>query len=338
MIGRYLLLAVPAGLISLMGLMGSGGADTVIEARQTSPKIRALLIDGASNHDWQLTTQVIQAVLAKDGRFDVTVLTVPVADRAAVEALNPTFSDYDVVLQTYNNVGDAPLWPSRMRQGLEDFLRQGGGMFAYHAGNNAFETWPEYNRMIGLGWRPATFGSAILVNDDGTTKMVPAGEGRNTGHGRRSDVLVTRIGDHPIHAGLPRQYLAADIEVYTYARGPAGALTVLSFGRDTMNLNLNHPLEWVVNYGAGRVYTSTLGHVWPREGVQPSVRCAAYQTLLVRALQWAAKRPVDRTAPADFPTAARISLRASPVPGREGGRSTGSTTLGHEVLGGPEAR
>lgn len=318
------------GILMAM-LIGLASAGLSLEARQASTRIRTLLIDGASNHDWQLTTKVIQAVLARDGRFEVTVLTVPVADPAAVEALAPNFSNYDVVLQTYNNVNGAPLWPAKMQRGLEQYLSAGGGMFAYHAGNNAFEAWPEYNRMIGLGWRPASFGPAILVNDDGSTKLVPTGEGRNTGHGRRSDVLVTRLGDHAIHGGLPRQFMAADIEVYTYARGPAENLTVLSYGRDTMNLNLNHPLEWVVNYGTGRVYTSTLGHVWPREGIQPSTRCAAYQTLLVRALQWAAKRPVDQQAPPDFPTATSISIRASPIPGLEGAPSSGSTTAGHEV-------
>jgi uncharacterized protein len=315
----------------LAAVVGLAGAGMSIEAQQGSAKIRTLLIDGASNHDWQLTTKVIQAVLAKDGRFDVTVLTVPVADPAAVEALDPTFSNYDVVLQTYNNVNGAPLWSAKMQRGLEEYLRTGGGMFAYHAGNNAFQEWPEYSSMIGVGWRLASFGPAILVNDDGTTKIVPTGEGRNTAHGRRSDVLVTRLGDHPIHTGLPRQFMAADIEVYVYARGPAENLTTLSYGRDTMNLNLNHPLEWVVNYGAGRVYTSTLGHVWSKEGIQPSVRCAAYQTLLVRGLQWAAKRPVDQQAPPDFPTATNISIRPSPIPGLEGARSSGSTTTGHDV-------
>jgi hypothetical protein len=35
------------------------------------------------------------------------------------------------------------------------------------------------------------------------------------------DALLVRLGDHPIHAGLPRQWVAADLEIYRYARGAA---------------------------------------------------------------------------------------------------------------------
>mgnify|MGYP006180946763 CR=1 FL=1 len=31
------------------------------------------------------------------------------------------------------------------------FVRNGGGLYVWHAGNNAFPHWPAYNDMIGLG-------------------------------------------------------------------------------------------------------------------------------------------------------------------------------------------
>ena len=72
---------------------------------------------------------------------------------------------------------------------------------------------------------------------------------------------------------------------------------------------MNWPLEWSVSYGQGRVYTSTFGHVW-RGDIQPSrMRCAGMQTIVVRALQWLARREIVSRAPADFPTATATSIR-----------------------------
>jgi type 1 glutamine amidotransferase len=90
---------------------------------------------------------------------------------------------------------------------------------------------------------------------------------------------------------------------------------VLSYARDEVQTQLNWPIEWTVTYGAGRVYTSTLGHVWQGD-VQPvTVRDAGVQTLLVRALQWLARRPVTFPAPADFPTETATSVRGElPLP------------------------
>jgi type 1 glutamine amidotransferase len=72
---------------------------------------------------------------------------------------------------------------------------------------------------------------------------------------------------------------------------------------------LNWPIEWTVTYGKGHIYNSTLGHVW-RGDVQPvTVRDAGLQTLLVRSLQWLAKRPVTFPVPGDFPTESATSVR-----------------------------
>ena len=75
------------------------------------------------------------------------------------------------------------------------------------------------------------------------------------------------------------------------------------------------PIEWTVAYGAGRVYSSTMGHVWKGDVQPASMRCVDEQTLLIRAVQWLARRPVTWPVPADFPTASAISLRPEiPLP------------------------
>ena len=106
--------------------------------------------------------------------------------------------------------------------------------------------------------------------------------------------------------------MAADIEVYRYGRGPAENLTVLSHAKDP-KLGINFPVEWTVAYGKGRVYNSTLGHVWKDQAEPQGIRCAGFQTLLQRTVQWLAGQEVDSSVPADFPTKDTARLRHYPV-------------------------
>jgi hypothetical protein len=280
-----------------------------VMANETPRPIRVLIVDGFSNHDWRLTTQSIRAIVEPTGLFAVDVSTSP-QDVASPgwEQWRPNFAAYDVVIQNCNDINGGPSWPQPVRAAFEKFVRRGGGVYVWHSGNNAFADWPAYNDMIGIGWRKKDFGYALVVADDGGITRIPPGDGQDTGHGDRFDALVQRRGDHPIHRGLPRAWRAANIEVYYHVRGPAKNVDVLSFANEP-HTALNWPIEWTVRYGRGRVYTSTLGHVW-RGDIQPvTVRDAGVQTLLVRALQWLARRPVTWPVPADFPTASSTSIR-----------------------------
>jgi len=297
-------------------LLGLGVVFNLCGNAAESPRIRVLIVDGCSNHDWRLTTRSIRAILEPTGLFDVDVSTSPpTAQAPGWEAWRPKFRDYDVVIQTYNDLGGGAPWPAGVREEFEAFVREGGGLYVWHAGNNAFPDWPAYNRIIGLGWRKKHQGDALQVSDGGRVVRIPNGEGLDTNHGKRFDAEIHRLGEHPIHRGLPRVWKAADIEVYYFARGPAEEVEVLSFANDIVHTKLNWPIEWTVSFGRGRVYTSTFGHVWKGD-VQPvTVRDAGVQTLLVRALQWLAKREVTFPVPADFPTEAATSVRAElPLP------------------------
>ena len=273
--------------------------------------VSVLIIDGFSNHDWKTTSGRLQELLARDGGFTCVVSTSPdtTASAEAWDAWDPRIGQTDVVLLNCNDLGKPVHWPERVKTALERFVANGGGLYAFHSANNAFEHWPEYNRMIGLGWRNKDFGTALFVDDDGqTVRRVPPGEGARTSHGPRLDALVQQRGEHPIHRGLPRQWRTADLEVYTNVRGPAENVDVLSFSRNNA-LGKGSPIEWTVAYGEGRVYSSSLGHIWKDDPNPPAFRCVAFQTLLVRSLRWLAGREVEATIPADFPTAEAISLR-----------------------------
>ena len=272
--------------------------------------IRVLIIDGVSNHDWRLTTRLLRAILEPTGLFDVTVSTSPrTAAEPAWDGWRPGFGNADVILQTYNDIWGGPAWPEPVKSQFEAFVARGGGVFFLHSANNAFPDWPAYNEMIGLGWREEDFGPAVYVDEEGRQAVIPAGTGDATGHGPRYDALVRRTGDHPVHAGLPRAWMTADVELYRYARGPARNLEVLTYAREP-ETQMNWPMEWTVRYGQGRCYIANYGHVWAGDADPVTLRSADVQTILVRALQWLARREVTWPVPADFPTAEAVSIRA----------------------------
>ncbi len=147
-------------------------------------KIRVLIVDGFSNHDWRQTTALIRGILAPSGLFDVAVSTAPDNTNSPAWATwRPKFSDYDVVIQNCNDIGKRITWPEPVKKDFEDFVRNGGGVYIFHSAENAFVGWKEYEQMVGLCWRNADYGTAIRVNDDGTLVRIPPGEGSGTGHG-----------------------------------------------------------------------------------------------------------------------------------------------------------
>ena len=287
-----------------------GGSYPMLANTPQPDKIKLLIVDGFSNHDWQRTTQLITGILKEYGDITIDVSTSPdsSATKEEMKRWRPDFSAFDVVLLNCNDLGKPVQWSEATKKSLESFVHGGGGLYVFHSANNAFERWDEYNRMIGLGWRKKNFGNSIVIEDDQHMNVIPPGEGEDTSHGRRVNALVTRIGDHPIQKGLPRQWIFADIEIYTYARGSAENLIVLSYARDK-KFGLNFPVEWVVKYGQGNVYNSSLGHLWKDQENPVGLRCAAFQTEMHRAIQWLAKRQVDTVMPDDFPGTKAVSLR-----------------------------
>lgn len=107
---------------------------------------------------------------------------------------------------------------------------------------------------------------------------------------------------------MPKTWRGADVEIYRYGRGTAENLEVISYAKDE-KIKLNFPMEWTVKYGRGKVYCSTYGHLWKDQEWPPSMRCAAFQQSMVRALQWLSGNVVDNYVDADFPTSERTVLR-----------------------------
>lgn len=278
--------------------------------RTMNQPIRVLIIDGFSNHDWKQTTLMVKSILEETGRFTVTVSTAPnTVDEMSRTSWNPEFEKYSVVIQNTNNIQDTGLhWPRRVEQRLENYVRAGGGLYILHSANNAFPHWQEYNRMIGLGWRPKETGYALQLDSADHIIRIPPGQGEGTNHGARFDAIIHVVKKHPINKGYPERWRTASMELYRYARGPAANITILSAATDSVTGQI-WPVEWVVSYGKGKVYASSMGHLWKGDIYPVSYRCIGFQTTLIRATEWLATGKVTYPVPGNFPTKEATSLK-----------------------------
>ena len=253
-------------------------------------KLSAVIVDGVNNHDWAAGTLAIQTILEGSGRFTVDVATYPKL---------PDFARYDVVINNFNggHTETGTRWPADAERALEAFVRGGGGLVAFHAANNAFLKWPEYNQMIGLGWRDPSFGQGIAIGPNGRLITVPKGEGLAPGHGPRHDFDVFLLDkNHPITRGLPAHWHHPSEQLTHGQHGPAEGLTILTYAFSEVSRQ-GEPMDWIRDYARGRVYTTMLGHTWKNEP-NPNLDDLNFQALFARGVEWAASGTV--TLPPDL--------------------------------------
>ncbi len=280
-------------------------------AQSHSDKLNVLIVDGFSNHDWKQTSLVVKTILEESDLFNVVISTAP-SEPEDNEWKNwrPKFKDYDVVIQNSNNIDNLKIrWPREVEKNLEEYLRSGGGLYILHSANNSFPKWEEYNLMIGLGWRSEDEGVALQVKENKEIVEIPVSEGKSTFHGPRNDEIIYILKNHPINKNFPKAWKTPDMELYQFARGPAKNLTVLSYAKDN-DTNINWPVEWVISYGKGRVYNSSMGHLWEGDTYPIGYRCAGFQTILIRATEWLATGKTSYKIPDNFPTQHKIELVA----------------------------
>jgi type 1 glutamine amidotransferase len=312
----WLLAAAPAGAVPMWA---------------ASP-IRVMLLDGeqaGAYHAWQETSPYLKRMLGDTGIFQVDVVTAPPKD-GDYSTFKPDWSKYQVVVSNY----DAPdeRWPDSLKSSFEQYVRNGGGFVVVHAADNAFPHWREYNLMIGVGgWRGRNEeAGAHFYYEDG--KVVAETTPGNAGmHGARLPFkVVDRVTDHPITAGLPKEWLHVADELYGNMRGPGENMTVLATAySDKGNRGTGHdePILLVLTYGKGRIFHTLMGHDLA------ALNCVGFITTFQRGTEWAATGKVTQKAPADFPTADKTSTRAEYNPPADwvspgGGRGRGPTAPG----------
>lgn len=247
-------------------------------------KIQAVIFSGRNNHEWRATTPFVRNLLESSGRFEVRVNEAPAGCSAN------TLAGFDLLILDYQG----PRWGRDCEQAVEAFVRGGKGLVAVHAAVYAFggneilgdrhvrtglrePSWPEYASMLGGLW---------------------VEEAPKSGHGRRHTFQVRSVDpDHPITKGLPAAFSQND-ELYhrIRVRPEAHVLATAFSAPDTGGTGKDEPILWVVNYGRGRVFQTTLGH--DVEAMSGS----GFRNTLARGAEWAVTGRVTIPAPPERQT------------------------------------
>jgi type 1 glutamine amidotransferase len=264
-------------------------------------KIRVLIIDGQHNHNWRQTTPFLKQVLEKSGRFEVEVSSNLKPNDKPGEMptvpFPPDLTKYQVVISNYNGAA----WPADFRKTFEERVREGKlGFVLFHAANNCFSDWPEFNQMIGMGWRNAKFGDRLYVDEAGKVVRLPKGEGANTGETNHPYAVVIRDAEHPITKGLPKEWMHAKDQLMHNLRGPGENVRILATAYCPQT-KFHEPIVWTVQFGKGRIVQTPMGHdVF-------AMRCVGFVATIQRSTEWAATGTTTLALPEGFPAADKAS-------------------------------
>ena len=267
--------------------------------------IKTLLITGQNNHNWQVSHVVLKQILENSGRFDVDFAISPEQGKD-MSGFVLDFSPYQLVVLDYN--GDS--WPEETNRRFLEYVQNGGGVVIYHAADNAFSKWPEFNKICALGgWegRNENSGPYVYWKDGKLVKDSSAGPGGS--HGRQHEyVLNGRDKVHPVVKGLPLKWRHAKDELYDRMRGPGNIRDILYTAysdKETNGSGREEPLVFTVDYGNARIFHTMLGHAGATTEDNIAMQCTGFQVLLLRGAEWAATQKV----PKDFPTETTCSYR-----------------------------
>jgi len=286
-----------------------GTALLAAAASRAAGPVRVMILDGESGgpyHKWQLVTPVLRKVLDETGLFQVEVVTAPPAG-GDFSAFKPAFSTCQVVVLNY----DAPdeRWSADLKAAFEQYVKNGGGVVAVHAADNAFPGWKAFNEMIGIGgWRGRTEQAGPLWYLTNGKLVSDTAPGHAGSHGIRVPFQLTvREPNHPITKGLPSVWMHQGDEMYAALRGPGQHMTVLATAySDPANHGSGHdePQLMVLGYGQGRIFHTTLGHD------VNALSSVDFVVTFQRGTEWAATGAVTQKVPSTFPNAVTVSYRS----------------------------
>jgi type 1 glutamine amidotransferase len=243
-------------------------------------KIQVLIITGQDKHPWRETTPYLREILTQTGKFEVRVTEE--FRHGSVESLMP----YDVAVLNYSDEKlDIQSWTPPTKDALLAYVRSGKGLVVYHHSAASFQTWEEFEKLVGCVWHTTQSHHSPV-------------------HDYKVDIRDT---DHPITRGMT-SFMARTDELYAGLKcRPAADYHVLATGWDDHSLYVakprdpmpigpsrDEPLIWTVPYGAGRVFATMLGNDMRATGT------SGFIATFVRGTEWAATGAVTIPLPAEL--------------------------------------
>jgi type 1 glutamine amidotransferase len=271
--------------------------------------VKALIVTGQNNHVWEVSHIAIQQILENSGLFSVDIAQSPPAGED-MSSFKPDFSSYKLVVLDYN--GDR--WSEETDKAFIEFIQNGGGLITYHAADNSFREWTEYNKIIGFGgWNGRTEADGPYIYMKDGKIVYDDSPGMGGSHGAQHEyVLNSGNPEHPVIKGLPGKWKHAKDELYDRMRGPGKIKDVLYWSNSDTNTGGSGRDEFTiftVEYGNARIFHTTLGHAGKTLEDNVAMQCTGFQVTLLRGAEWAATGKVTQKIPSDFPTEDKISLR-----------------------------
>lgn len=235
-----------------------------LTAAERSAPLRVLLIAGRKDHGRnEHDYPAWRAAMARLLGYDAQVAVQGGDDLPAAEA----FAQADVAVLFRMGA-----WSAQLDPAVAAFQERGGGLVLLHSAvATSADTCAAVTGRIGLSWSPGkpahVAGKACCGFRQGTFRLSIADT------------------DHPLLAGLRGVEVELRDETYMRLHGDLGRVTLLAQGSDPDGPT---PMLWAREQGRGRVVVDLLGHYnWIHN--DPLQRL-----LLLRAIAWAAHRPVDR--------------------------------------------
>ena len=250
--------------IRLIGLVLA--VSTALSA-QSTPQRKQLLAIGEEKGYRHVAVSHALATMERLGReaglWDTTIRTDTEAlTKKKLEFNAKNLNDFDAVL--FFTGGDLEMDAQQKSDFLSFIHDDGKGFVGVHSATITFTSWPDYGEMIGGYYDEhpwGTFDAPILVEDAAFPGM----------------------------QAWPHSFVLRD-EIYqmkAYSRDKVRVLMRLDPAKlDLKNKNVHRTdgdfaVTWAKNYGKGRVFYSSLGHV-PENWDNP-----AMQTMYVEAIKWA---------------------------------------------------
>ena len=188
--------------------------------------------------------------------------------KAALEKLSPeNLKNYDGVIFA-STTGDLPI-PDQ--HGFLDWIKAGHAFIGIHAASDTFHGWPGYIDMLG---------------------------GEFQDHGPQVSVDCINVDpSNPATAQLPKVWTIQQEEIYLFINyDPAKVHDLLILDKNPKNGSPGHfPVSWCKNYGAGKVFYTSLGHredIWDADPNLPNRKNSveisrAYQAHILGGIEWA---------------------------------------------------
>ncbi|MFI3321005.1 MAG: ThuA domain-containing protein [Rikenellaceae bacterium] len=259
-----------------------------ISASLAAKPIKAMIITGQNNHYWKVSSKAISNLLTEDG-YEVEIATSP---KAGEDMSNfcPDFKGYKLVVVDY--FGDS--WCDKLKTEFIKYVKSGKGVVIYHAANNAFSDWDEYESVIALGgWGDRGKESKGYYTEWKNGKLEKYEASDRVGHhGARHDyTLKCRNLSHPaVDKTLKAGILQPSDELYDSMKGKANIKDVLYTAYSDPKkggTGKEEVLIFTVDFGRAKIFHTMIGHAMATIEQSPALNSETFKKTFLAGAAWA---------------------------------------------------